>query len=117
MKLNKENIQNIDLGGFKELGSKISFPISLKMGLLGLILIILFALLVVFSYQSPTLLERNKDASDTRLQISPTMAEPKGEQSEIRQQWQAIKGQLDGLDSSQKDLLPPEIDLEIKFDQ
>lgn len=111
--MNKFNLQDIELSVFEKIKSKMDFPLWLKIS--GGVLI----LLILLTLSSLLLLKNSSRLGNVTKKISPTptVVEQKTVVSNERKQWQTIKTQLDDHDPLQKELLPPEIDLEIKFEQ
>lgn len=113
MTKNKSNLQDIDLSLFEKLNSKMNFPSWLKItGGFFALLIVLSLLSLYFLNFAP----KSDKVVKEGLTPTPTIVKEK-DISNNRKKWQTIKRQLDDLDPSQKDLLPPEIHLEIEFEQ
>lgn len=111
--MDKSNLQDIELSIFEKIKSPKELPLWLKVSggfLIGLVILSLISLLLI-----PTS-STDKDISQT-VTPTPTEAEQQKKVSSERKQWQTIKTQLESHDPLQKELLPPEIDLEVKFEQ
>ncbi len=112
MTKNKSNLQDIELSIFERMKSKMDIPLWLKIVGGGLLF------LIVLTTLGFVLLKPSSRPDKGAEKVSPTpLMKQKTKLSSERRKWQAIKSQLDRLDSSQKDLLPPEIDLDLEFEQ
>ena len=111
--MNKD-FQNIDRNIFSDFNLELPKWLKVGTGLMGLI-ILLTIKKVFFARSSPTLPNPNKKK---QIEVSPRPTKKIVDNlSPERKIYQEIKTQLEDLDPTQKDLLPPEIDLEVEFKQ
>lgn len=110
--MNKSNLQDIELSVFERLKSKKDFPLWWKIGsgVLGLLVILFLLSMILFPGFDP-----NKNV-ENNISPTPTVIKQEKSVSEDREQWRSIKTELENHDPLQKELLPPEINLEIQFE-
>jgi hypothetical protein len=111
--MNKSNFQDIDLSIFEKIKSPKDFPLWLKISggvLIGLVVLSLISLFLIPAS------DLDNSVNET-ISPTPTKIEQEEKVSSERKQWQTIERQVKNHDPLQKEFLPPEIDLNIEFEQ
>lgn len=106
------NLQDVDLNIFSRIKRK-KIPNTVKLGVIGFfVLIILIFLLVYLSKFS----QDDSRVKEPEISVSPTLAEDERDLTENQRRYLETQKKLEEIDPYQKKLLPPQINLNLEFE-